>query len=105
MSEYFEDPRICVQGYSWYLLAYHYQSNSFRGLQSFLTFNSFFAVWVVGIPTTEGFYLQLKSLNVAAGPLIEHMVKFKKISFPQTSLFGILSNNIRWAYHYIFYSV
>ena len=76
VNEYFEDQRFCVQGYSWYLLAYHYQSNSLRGLQSFSTFYSFFAVWVVGIPTTGGFNMQLKSFNVGADPLIEHMVKF-----------------------------
>ena len=32
---------------------YHYQSNSLKGLQGFSTFNNFFAVWVVGIPTTK----------------------------------------------------
>ena len=66
----------------------------FQGFAELFNFNSFFAVWLVGTPTTGGFYLKLKSPNVAADPLIEHMVKFKKIRLTQTSLFGILSNNI-----------
>ena len=86
MSENLVGQRVCMQGYYWYLLAYHYQSDSLQGLQSFSSSNKFFAVLVVGILTTRCLNLQFKSLNIAADPLIEHMLEFINFYITQTIL-------------------
>ena len=54
---------------------------------------------VVGIPTTKGLNVFFNSLNLAAEPLMKHMLEFSRLFLKQDFLGYFLSNNIGWALH------